>query len=80
MGCMIEFRDPLVRFDFCANPAQQKLWIDALLHYSNLDLTGLSTLLEIPRRTLTKVHQGEKFLETEQAIKLGQLFLIHFGG
>jgi len=56
MGCIVEFSEPLVRFDFCANRCKQKIWIDALLKYGNLDMTGLASLLDLPVKTLRKAN------------------------
>ena len=56
MGCIVEFSEPLVRFDFCANRRKQKIWIDALLKYGNLDMAGLASALDLPVKTLRKVN------------------------
>ena len=57
MGCIIEFTEPLVRFDFCANQRKQKIWIDALLKYGNLDMTRLASLLDVPVKNLKEVNR-----------------------
>lgn len=56
MGCIVEFSEPLVRFDFCANRCKQKIWIDAMLKYGSLDMTGLASLLDLPVKNLRKAN------------------------
>ena len=80
MGCIVEFSEPLVRFNFCENKGRQKQWIEVLIKYSALDLTSLATLIEVPVQMLKDVHQGIKFLTDEAAENLGMYFLLFFSG
>ena len=56
MRCIVEFSEPLVRFDFCANRYKQKIWIDAMLKYGKLDMTGLASLLDVSTKNLRKAN------------------------
>lgn len=78
MGCIIEFTESQIRFDFCQNKYKQKLWIDALLRYGKADLAGLAHVINVPAQTLYDVFTGTSFLTKKHANLLGQLFLIYF--
>ena len=56
MGCVVEFSEPLIRFDFCTNRHKQKIWIDAMLKYGNLDMTGNASLLDVSIKNLRKLN------------------------
>ena len=78
MGCIVEFSEPLLRFNFCQNKNKQKTWLDILLKYSALDLAGLASLIEVSVQALQDVLSGIRYLEDEPAIILAQFFLIFF--
>lgn len=77
MVYIVEFNDG-VRFNFVRNKIKQKIWIEALLHLTNLDINHMAVILEIPAEVLTKVHHGEMYLSQESAECLGRLFLLAF--
>jgi hypothetical protein len=79
MGTIIEFAEPFYRFEFSRNKLKQKTLIDAVLHYSHLDISDIAMILEIPEKILDDVHKGLGFLENEvEADSLGRLFLVFF--
>jgi hypothetical protein len=78
MGCVVEF-SKTARFDFCRNNGKQKIWIDAVLRYGELDLNGLSLVLDVSIIVLREVYKGSRFLERSKAEELAKLFLILFG-
>ncbi|KTD09311.1 hypothetical protein [Legionella jamestowniensis] len=77
MVCIVEFNDSF-RFNFVRNRIKQKIWIEALLRLTNLDINHMAAILEIPAEVLTKVHHGEMDLSQECAECLGRLFLLAF--
>jgi hypothetical protein len=74
----IEFGNPTIKFDFCRNKVKQKIWIDAILRYGNLDLYTLAILVDIQLATLQKVHSGNIFLSDNETLRLAELFLLTF--
>lgn len=78
MGCIVEFSEPFVRFHFSQNQYKQKMLIDALLKYSQLDIDALASIIEVSTDTLSRVHLGEAFLSSAAAEELGKLFLLLF--
>lgn len=78
MRCIVEFTEPLVRFEFEPNKHKQKILIDVLLKYSQLDLAALASTLEVSPKTLNDVHIGVAFLPDIPSKCLAQLFLILF--
>ncbi|CZL29288.1 hypothetical protein [Legionella pneumophila] len=77
MVCIVEFNNGF-RFDFAQNKLKQKIWIEALLRLTNLDIDHMAAILEIPAEVLTKVHHGEMYFSQEFAECLGRLFLLAF--
>ncbi len=79
MGCVVEFSNPMMRFKFSSRPCKQKMLVDALLQYGNLDLTDLATVLDLPADALRSIYDGTRFLYGKQAENLIKLFLVLFG-
>ena len=77
MGCIVEF-SKTVRFNFCRKDDKQKIWIDALLRYGQLDLQGLASVIDVPVMILREVYKGSGFLDRNKAEELAKLFLILF--
>ena len=67
-----------ITYSFECKTHKQKLLLDALLRYSHLDLTGLSSILHVLTSKLRDVHRGTDFLENQDAKQLALLFLICF--
>lgn len=78
MGCIVEFSEPLLRFNFCQNKNKQKIWLEILLKHSALDLAGIAALVEVSVQALQDVLNGINYLENEPATILAQFFLIFF--
>ncbi|MDW9178591.1 hypothetical protein SE948_02895 [Legionella pneumophila] len=77
MSCIVEF-DGGHRFDFTQNRCKQKIWIEVLLKFGKTNIQHLAHILDLSAETLFQVHQGNHYLEAEEAKRLGQLFLITF--
>lgn len=77
MGCIVEF-SKTVRFNFCRKDDKQKIWIDALLRYGQLDLHALASVIDVPVTILREVYKGAAFLDSSKAEELARLFLILF--
>ena len=79
MGCIIEFSESLMRFEFNSEGNKQKILVDMLLKYGELDIAGLALALEVSINELQAILDGNHFFVGEQANDLSQLFLIFFG-
>ncbi|KTD23943.1 hypothetical protein [Legionella maceachernii] len=78
MGCIIEFSEPFIRFNFGENKHNQKIWIEALLRFKPISLDDLASVLEVPIQILSEVHEGKAFFSDDAAQRLGQFFLLVF--
>lgn len=76
MECVIEFTNPLARFEFSYREDKQPILIDILLKFGQLDLANLAALLEIPTDTLDNAYRNNQFLKDQSAINLSKIFLI----
>ena len=79
MGCIIEFADTLLKFEFCGQGEKQKILVDILLKYSGININDLTSELGISIKKLHDIRKGKYFLVGEQANDLAQVFLIFFG-
>ena len=79
MSCTIEFPESSVEIDFCSNGNNQKILIDVLTKYSEMDFNKLASILGVSVRKLKKSHEGKSFLIGKPADSLAQLFLIFIG-
>jgi hypothetical protein len=79
MGCIIEFSESLLRFEFNAKGSKQKILVDMLLKYSEMDIADLALALDASVNELQDILDGNYFFVDEQANDLSQLFLIFFG-
>ena len=55
MKCRIQCIQPPIEFEFCPKNHKQKILVDALLKYGNLDIAGLATILEVAPEILSGV-------------------------
>ncbi|MBA2711016.1 MAG: hypothetical protein H0U57_10540 [Tatlockia sp.] len=78
MRSICEIKNPLVQYNFAANKHTQKMWINALLHCTKIDINELAMILDLPVYKLRKVYQGELFIHGNEAYRLAQLFLLAF--
>lgn len=76
MGCIVEING--VRFDFVENKRKQKIWIEALLHFTNSDAKHLADLLDVPLEMFIKVLGGSVYFTQDTAERLAELFLVAF--
>ncbi len=79
MGCIIEFSESLIQFEFHSNGIKQRMLVDMLLKYGDLDIENLAATLDISVDELQNICEGKHFLEGEQSHDLAQMFLIFFG-
>ena len=79
MGCIVEFSESLLQFEFNSKGNRQKILVDMLLKYGELDIAGLALALDASISELHEILDGNYFFIGEQANDLSQLFLIFFG-
>ena len=79
MSCALEFPESSVKIDFCSKGNKQKILIDVLTKYSEMDMNRLASVLEVPVKKLNDICEGDSYLVGKQADCLAQLFLIFFG-
>ena len=79
MSCTLEFSESSVRIDFCNKGNKQKILIDVLTKYGDMDINRLASGLEVSVERLHNICIGYGFLVGKQADTLAQLFLMFFG-
>ena len=79
MGCIIEFTESLMKFEFSCSENRQSILMDMLIRYGDQDVSYLSLFLGIPEDEIREVAAGQRFLAGEQAHDLSQMFLMFFG-
>ena len=79
MSCVLEFPESLVKIDFCSKGNKQKILIDVLTKYGDMDINRLALVLEVPTKRLHDICDGYGFLVGEKADSLAQLFLMFLG-
>lgn len=76
MSCALEFQESSIKIDFCSKGNKQKILIDVLTKYGELDMNKLALVLEVSVTKLKDICEGDSFLVGEQADSLAQLFLM----
>lgn len=79
MGCIIEFTESLLQIEFCSKGNKQKILIDVLLKYGEMNISELALAIDVSTKKLRDICNGRGSLVGEQADSLAQLFLIFFG-
>jgi hypothetical protein len=79
MNCTLEFPESFVKIDFCSKGNKQKILIDVLTKYSEMDIDKLALVLGVSVKKLHGICDGDSFLVGEQADSLAQLFLMFLG-
>lgn len=79
MGCVLEFPESSVKIDFCSKGNKQKILIDVLSKYSDMDINQLASMLDVPVKKLHEICNGDGFLVGEPADSLAQFFLMFLG-
>ena len=79
MGCIVEFTESHKQIEFCSHGGKQKILIDILTQYSEMDTKQLADVLGVSTRKLKNICNGKGFLVGEPADSLAQIFLIFFG-
>jgi hypothetical protein len=79
MSCALEFPESLIKVNFCSKGNKQKIFIDVLTKYGEMDIKRLASVLEVSVNRLTDICEGNSFLVGEPADNLAQLFLMFLG-
>ncbi len=79
MSCALEFSESLVKVDFCSKGNKQKILIDVLTKYGEMNIKKLASALGVSVSRLKDICEGDGFLIGEPADNLAQLFLIFLG-
>lgn len=79
MNCILEFPELLVKVDFCSKGDKQKILIEVLTKYGEMDINKLASVLGVSCKRLKDICNGDGFLVGEQADSLAQLFLMFLG-
>lgn len=79
MSCVLEFPESSVKVDFCSKGNKQKILIDVLTKYGEMDIYRLAAVLGVSVKKLNDICDGDRFLVGEQADSLAQLFLMFLG-
>jgi hypothetical protein len=79
MSCTLEFPESSVKIDFCSKGNKQKILIDVLTKYGDMNINKLASVLGVSVKRLNDICDGYGFLIGEQADSLAQLFLMFLG-
>lgn len=79
MSCILEFPESFLRIDFCSKGNKQKILIDVLTKYGDMDVEKLALVLNVSTTRLHDICDGYGFLVGDQADTLAQLFLMFLG-
>jgi len=79
MGCIMEFNGAEFQIESSLDSNKQKMMIEMLLHYSEIDIKKLAFLLAVPVDNIQSVCDGHCVLVDDQAENLAQIFLRFFG-
>lgn len=61
MSCTLEFPESSVKIDFCSKGNKQKILIDVLAKYSEMDINQLASVLDVPVKRLHEICNGNGF-------------------
>lgn len=79
MSCVLEFPESSVKIDFCSKGNKQKILIDVLTKYGEMDIHKLASVLDVSLNKLKDICEGDGFLVGEPADSLAQLFIMFLG-
>jgi len=79
MSCLLEFPESSVKIDFCSKGNKQKILIDVLVKYGEMDINKLALVLDVPAKRLQDICDGDDFLVGVSADSLAQLFIMFLG-
>jgi hypothetical protein len=79
MSCTLEFPESLVKIEFCSKGNKQRILIETLTKYGEMDFNKFASVLGVSVNKLKNICDGEGFLVGEQADSLAQLFLMFLG-
>jgi hypothetical protein len=79
MGCKLEFTELLMQVDFCIKGSKQKVLIDVLTKYSDMDFNKLAYIVGVSVQELYDISSDNGCLIGESADSLAQLFLMFLG-
>lgn len=78
MNYILENNEPVLQVEFKCAKNKQRLWIDTLLKYSNIDIPNMAGMLNVSPELLHDVYAGKSFLDNDKSGELGQLVLFLF--
>lgn len=79
MSCALEFPESLVKIEFCSKGNKQRVLIETLTKYGEMDFNKLASVLGVSVKKLKTICEGQGFLVGEPADSLAQLFLMFLG-
>ncbi len=79
MSCTLEFLESPLKIHFCSKGNKQKILIDVLTTYGEMDINRLASTLGVSAKKLRNICDGHGYLIGDQADSLAHLFLIFLG-
>lgn len=76
MNCVLEFPKSSIGIDFYRKRNNQKISLDILKIYGNMDIDTIAAALEVPVQRVYDICNGDSFLVGNKADNLAQLFLM----
>lgn len=76
MGVAAVIKEPSFQYQVICKPGRQKLLLEIMLKYSNLDIKSLATILDIRPTSLNNVYEGTQYLTSDVLKKLYQMVLV----
>lgn len=76
MSCSLEFPESLIKIEFCNQGNKQKILIDVLNKYSEMNIEQLALALDVSVKKLHEICNGNGFLTGDKADSLAQFFLL----
>ena len=74
MGCIVEFSESLLQFEFNSKSNTQKILVDMLLKYGELDISGLALALDASIEELQDILDGNRFFIGDYLQNWGKSF------
>jgi hypothetical protein len=79
MVCFIEFSESMIKSEFCGEGKKQRILVDMLLKYGDMNIDSLAKELEVPIEKVQHVLNGHDFFIGDREDSLAQFFLMFFG-
>lgn len=79
MVCFVEFTESMIRSEFCGEGNKQRILVDMLVKYGDMNIDSLAKELEVPIEKVQRVLNGHDFFVGDREDSLVQFFLMFFG-